>query len=252
MKKFYAFDTPEGILTAIYDAWADPVPNKEIEITLDSIEQMDMFMDCQRVIPSYERAMKVVETIQKRLGFQSYKMIEGALLASAKDKAQALFCMLQYAFKRNTDITNDLNNVYVMRIFELNRKSRYEAHLLTGFVRFDKLPNGVYFSTIGPVNDCLPLIADHFSERLNTEPLLIYDEKRERSVVYAPGNPWYFVEGKVTLPEKELLVQDQYKDLWKTYFDTMAIKERLNPICQRTHCPLHFRSYMTEFIHKSQ
>jgi len=246
MKIYYANDTPEGILTAIYEAWADSMPNHEIEIRLEENEQFDFFTTHVQVEASYEKAMKVVKTIQKRLGFQTWKMIEGALLANAKDKGQALFNMLRYGFTRNTDLTDDLSNEWVLRCFELNRKVRYEAHLLVGFVRFDQLVNGIYFSTIGPANDSLPLIADHFAERFNNQAFMIYDEKRKRSVVYAPGAPWYFVEGEIK-DSHSLMIQDGFSTLWKTYFDTIAIKERLNPICQRNHCPIHFRAYMNEF-----
>ena len=35
--------------------------------------------------------------------------------------------------------------------------------------------------------------------------------------------------------------------LWRGFCDTIAIKERLNPKCQRTNLPLRYRSDMTEF-----
>ena len=39
----------------------------------------------------------------------------------------------------------------------------------------------------------------------------------------------------------------QYRRLWKTFFDTIAIRERRNPRCQRSNMPLRYRSTMTEF-----
>ena len=38
-------DQPEAILTGIYDAWADPVPNREIRIQLAGSGQTELF--CQ-------------------------------------------------------------------------------------------------------------------------------------------------------------------------------------------------------------
>ena len=37
------------------------------------------------------------------------------------------------------------------------------------------------------------------------------------------------------------------QSLWRQFYDTIAIKERYNPRCQRTHMPLRYRDNMTEF-----
>lgn len=243
-------DRAEHILSAVYDAWADPHPNREIGIRLGGLSQFsftDSFVEAEN---SYEKAMKVLNSVKRKLGVTAEQEVLGILSADADDKADTLFRFLQYAFSvknKGRDVSFDMTVPSVMRAFELNRKARNEAHLMLGFTRFEKLANGVYFAKIGPVNDVLPLIADHFAERFNTQPFIIYDEKRRRSVVYQPGLNWYFVEGRVAMPGTGLTPSDDYERLWKIFFDTIAIKERMNPLCQRTHCPLHFRAYMTEF-----
>ena len=40
---------------------------------------------------------------------------------------------------------------------------------------------------------------------------------------------------------------DPFIDLWKDFFNTMGIKERENPQCQRNLMPLWYRKHMTEF-----
>ena len=250
MKIYCCEDRAESILSGIYDAWADPVPNREIRLLVGQEAQLSFLDELAAPDVTYEKAAKVMDSIGRKLGPEVLRYVEGALSASAADKADALFQFLQYAFPRAASarfLMNDLNAPEVMRVFELNRKSRNEAHLLLGFLRFAKLSDALYYAKIGPVNDVLPLIADHFAERFNTQAFLIYDEKRQKSVVYAPGTNWYFVEGEMNLPERELARRDGYEALWKTFFDTIAIKERLNPVCQRTHCPIHFRAYMNEF-----
>jgi len=248
MSKVYSCaDQPEAILTAIYDAWADPVPNREIRIEVGEAPQLSLFDEIVRVNPSYEKAEKVVLSVRKKLGRRVWEMTEGALLAAAPDKGDAVFSFLRCAFRKNRDVTEELSEPEVLRCFELNRKTRGEAHLLIGFVRFEKLSNGVFFSKIGPNNDVLPLIGDHFASRFNIQAFMIYDEKRKRSVVYAPGTEWYLLEGEIGIPEGAAAPEDRYSELWKRYFDVIAIKERMNPVCQRGLCPLHFRDYMTEF-----
>ncbi len=247
-KVFYCEDRPEAILTAIYDAWADSTPNREIRINLRSEAVQVSFVEIQiPVESSYEKAEKVLLSVSKRLGFRVHRLIEGALCAAENDKADAIFRFLQYAFSAGHDVSGEYGTPVVMRLFELDRKARRESHLMLGFTRFSILPGNIAFAKIGPVNDVLPLLADHFAERFNTQPFLIYDEKRHRSVVYTPGEKWYFLEGELDLSSQLPALADEYERLWKRYFDSVAIRERFNPVCQRTLCPLHFREYMIEF-----
>lgn len=54
------------------------------------------------------------------------------------------------------------------------------------------------------------------------------------------------------LEHLELAVPDdkelQYRRLWKTFFETVAIPERKNPRCQDTFLPKRYRGVMTEFL----
>ena len=38
----------------------------------------------------------------------------------------------------------------------------------------------------------------------------------------------------------------QYQELWRRYYDTIAIRERLNPKCRMTHCAKRFWNHMLE------
>ena len=40
---------------------------------------------------------------------------------------------------------------------------------------------------------------------------------------------------------------DEYTDLWKAFFDSIAIKERANEKCQMSHFPLWARKHAVEF-----
>ena len=39
----------------------------------------------------------------------------------------------------------------------------------------------------------------------------------------------------------------EYETLFKSFCETIAIKERENPVCQRGHLPLWYRPNMVEF-----
>ena len=105
-------------------------------------------------------------------------------------------------------------------------------------------------SVIRPKNNILTLVTPHFADRLSQEKFIIYDESRKLATFHLPGKPWILV--KVPKPEQGKLEdisvkEDEYRNLWKTFFDHIATKERFNPKLQRNNLPLRFRSNMTEF-----
>ena len=99
-----------------------------------------------------------------------------------------------------------------------------ELEKLRGFVRFSDY-SGVLGAEIQPKN------------RVRTHgELLLYSGGCSRivqadSLILAP-------------PDGQ---EAQYRKLWKTFFDTVAIEERCNTRCQNTFLPKRYRSVMTEF-----
>ena len=43
-------------------------------------------------------------------------------------------------------------------------------------------------------------------------------------------------------------VNEKYADLWKIFFNSIAVEERKNYKLQRGNLALHYRKYMTEFM----
>ena len=113
-------------------------------------------------------------------------------------------------------------------------------------------------SRIGPKNDIMTLLAPHFADRLPEENWVIYDENHKRAAVHPAGRSWFLVNQPLE-PEqensdrgwsrwlRERTDEETYEDMWRMFCDTIAIRERRNPVCQRTHLPLRFRPDMTEF-----
>jgi probable DNA metabolism protein len=42
------------------------------------------------------------------------------------------------------------------------------------------------------------------------------------------------------------VAEKEYQDLWKKYFETIAIKERTNPRCQKNFMPVRYWKNLTE------
>ena len=100
---------------------------------------------------------------------------------------------------------------------------------------------------IEPKNRVLPLLAPHFAARLNGEKVILYD-RTHREALFAAGFRWTIepVEDFHMGPAggEEL----EWRRLWKSFFNTIAIEGRTNPKCQSTHLPKRYRHVMTEFL----
>lgn len=105
-------------------------------------------------------------------------------------------------------------------------------------------------AVMAPKNDVLPLLADHFSNRMPEENWLIYDKGRRKAALHQMKTGWFILR-QADLQENDQISwntdQEEYQELWRIFHQSAAIRERENFRCQRTHLPLRYRPYMTEF-----
>ena len=94
------------------------------------------------------------------------------------------------------------------------------------------------------------MIIDHFNDRLHCENFLIYDVRRNIAYIHMNNNTTFFYNDY----NNELLKQlDDFSDnendiqnLWIRFYNTIAIKERVNYKCQINMLPLKYRKYLPE------
>jgi len=108
-----------------------------------------------------------------------------------------------------------------------------------------------------PDHYILPLIADHFADRLAGERWIIHDRKRGLAVVYdghqtdkdpfCAQRKWYITDfshnGQLPLTQRE----QYYQELWQLYFDKISIESRRNPRLQAQFVPYRYRNDLVEF-----
>ena len=285
MYTFICEDSPNGIFSGIYDAWDFKIkqnnmsckdnasalqhptasPNacshEDIHLVCHEPGNYQLFYEYIHVETSTEKADKVARTIQRRLGSEFYDTILNAILSivPAKkndiDKADAIYHTLVLGLNTSagTRAIHDLSNPYVHRLFTLSRATANEAHHLLGFLRFSELENGVLFSTIHPKNNALPILAEHFTDRLPQENFMIYDENRQLAAVHAAGKNFMLVDASGI--DQELLKhtsekETEYQKLWLTFFHQIAIQARINPKLQAQNIPKRFWGDTPEFAKK--
>lgn len=247
-------DSLEGIFSAVYIAWASRYGHDNIELeVLDMVEEYNLKLFSEYIIVENnpENASKVANSIKKKISPHAYQMVARAALSNDKRKANAIYHFLVRGFAFGAKVEDHLSDPYVQIIFELNRYVGNDAHLYTGFVRFAELDNGILFAKIEPKNNVLEIITPHFADRLSQENFMILDVKRKVAAVHKSNAAWILT----TISDEELDTllsvterKEKYEKLWKTFFESIAIKERENKTCQRNHVAMHYRKYMTEFM----
>ncbi len=243
-------DDFEAVLSAIYDAGTSGMKSREQRLELEGSREPELF--CRYVQTEKERrkAESVAEAVRKKLSPQVFRLLWEVSLSGDPEKGDVMYRFLVDGFREGPEIIHMLTIPSVWRMHELRRAVFSEAHLLTGFVRFGRLPEGVLAGRIGPKNDVLALLSEHFEDRLSGENWLLWDEKRDKAAAHRAGGETVLLRGiseQTGRKVREAGRQDPFAGLWKSFVDTVAIKERENRRCQMTHMPLRYREYMTEW-----
>lgn len=249
MTVFICGEEPEDIWCAVYDAWTSRLGHKHVRIEPEG-EDQELFCEYKQVQTDAEKVSKVVKSIQKKLSDDIFEIIYKAALSQDRFRADKIYRFLIYAFAVGPKVVTMLQIPAIYEIFQMNRHLEREYQHMLGFTRFSQMKERVLLAKIGPKNDLLMLLAEHFADRMPDEHWIIYDEHRKKAAVCQSGKGWVIVRPD---SEKWQEYMNWHSDeasveaLWKTFYQTIAIEERYNPRCQMNMLPLRFRSYMTEF-----
>lgn len=251
MRIFLCRDSIEGILSGVYDAWASRLGHGNVRLVLAGVGDMELFAEYEEVMPDRGKADKVLRTLRRRLCLEDFEAVYRAVLSADQEKADSIYRFIVLALHSERRILDNLEHPAIHHVFRMNRKTANEANRYLEFVRFRELYNGALFSEISPESQVLPLIGEHFANRLPLEHFLIYDNRHKLCLVHAAGKPWVLAEAdhieeleKIRLSEEESEIEKS----WQAFFDGIAIPERKNKALQQQFLPLKFRAYMTEKI----
>lgn len=131
----------------------------------------------------------------------------------------------------------------VREMHHLEQKVTFEAHRFLGILRFHSFKN-ILIGKIEPDHQILTLLAYHFVDRLKNEDFIILDERHKKALVYEKQMLRLVYLDKIPHLKFEI---DEYENLWKIYFDHIAIEDRQNPKLQQHFVPLKYRKNMIEF-----
>ena len=188
-------------------------------------------------------------------------MLYVSWLSEMPELNNALFQYICKVFRQQEgtpSIERNFADPDVLAVTNIARKVLHEQLRMKQFVRFQKAKDGTYLAVIAPDYNVLPLITDHFADRFNDQPWLIYDAKRHYGYYYdgngVPSRITFADESAVTFSltdgrlNDDVLSGDDHllQELWRTYFKAICIKERKNPKKQLQDMPRRYWKYLTE------
>jgi len=178
----YLFDgTMDGLLTAVFDAFSLKEQPEEL---LTEGDALPLF--CERtyqVTTDEEKARRVWTGLEKKLTREAMKLISVSWLSELKELNTPLFRYVCKVFRQG-DVSRNFADTDVLTVTNIARRVLHEQLRMKQFIRFQKAKDGTYLAVVSPDHDVLPLITDHFSDRFNDQPWLIYDAKRHYGFYY--------------------------------------------------------------------
>lgn len=197
-------------------------------------------------------AQRVQSRLIQRLGRKGMLFVTQGFLTTLDHKERRLCALIDLGLRDGPGLERRLDNDQVLQVGKAVRHLQRECELLTGFVRFADC-GGVLAAAISPKNQVLPILRVHFCDRLAEERFLIVDKTHSQLLLHQPGpedrgrGRWAIVEaGDFTIPSPGA-EEGAWQDLWRRFYDTLAIPDRYNPKCRQSHMPKRYWGNMTEF-----
>lgn len=253
MTLFIYDHTFDGILSCIFYAYEHKTFPDAI---LSDADQRPLFIDEWHHIETDEKkSQRVWTALERKLSKSAQNMVLLVWLSELPETEMLLFGYFRKIIDNQHGFEMNFGDSDVLRVKEIAWKVNGEAEKIRQFVRFQKTKDGIFFAPISAQYNVLALVAPHFQSRYPDQPWIIYDTARNfglyydthslQEVTFSLQDLKSFKSRKL---ENEKLSETEiyYEDLWKEYFETIAIKERFNPKLQRQHMPKRFWKYLTE------
>ncbi len=191
-----------------------------------------------------EKAAKVQQSIPRRICQRAEEIVHCVFLSHTPQKELALLRFLLLGYQLGAQAPWMLAHEDVKPVLAAEHHLLGEVHLLKGFIRFSDY-GGVLTATITPKNFVLPFLVEHFTMRYSEEDFMIFDKAHKAALIYENRQSRIVPLEGVDFPEADE-GEERYRAMWKQFYHTIAIKERTNHKCRRTHMPKRYWENMLE------
>lgn len=244
--------TFEGLLTCLFDAYfRKTFPS----LLLAEGEPPPLFYDEEVTIyTDEEKSNRVWKGLQRKLSSSALSVVTMAWLSELPGIDRVLFRYMRKAIDAPSSIELNFGDPDVLEVSKVWKKVSNERHRVIQFARLQKTADGTYFAAFEPLYNVLPVAIGYFKDRFANQKWLVYDIKREYGYYYdrKEVTEVRFEEKETHLLSgilsEDLMSHDEklFQQLWKEYFQSITIRERINPKLHRQNLPVRFWKYLTE------
>ncbi|MCG2419518.1 TIGR03915 family putative DNA repair protein [Aequorivita sp. F47161] len=241
----------EGLLSAVFYVYEYKLDT--VSIVKREHAQASFFDTEEEVLTNLEKANRVWKGLSKKISAQGKKKLYKAYLSEITTIENTILYYIRRALNSENNIEKDFTDQQILEISKVSKKVDREKHRMDAFIRFRLTKDEMYFATIEPDFNVLPLNLDHFRKRYADQKWLIYDLKRKYGLYYNLAHvqtvtlnitPTINDETSALayFSSEELLFQE----LWGNYFKSSNIASRKNMKLHIKHIPKRYWKYLSE------
>lgn len=234
-----------GLLSALFEAHAmKPSPD---EVYLCPPAQQLLIAQYIHIATDMERAGRIERAIREKLSPTTIHHVQMVASSAVPEAGTLLFRYLQLGWKVGKALDDHLVRPEVMDVIKLSRHVGWEINKLLGMARFNESDGGVLYCVLEPDHDIVPMLAPHFETRMPMENWVIHDITHGTAALHRPGES-RIVRGAFSA--QAMPQEDEYEDLWRAFYDAIAIKERVSAKRRRALMPKRYWKHLPEVTPK--
>jgi len=239
----YAYDGSfEGLLCCVYESYYQ----KELPVLIfNHSETQATLFEVKEIVTNSDHAQRVEASIATRISHEALRLVRLCYYSKLENREIHILNFLRMGYTIGYTVTNMLADDTVRTIVQTAKNVGGESHFYKEFLRFSEY-NGTLVAIIEPKNFVLPMIVHHYCDRFPSEQFLIYDETHKYALIYQ-NRESAIVKLEHFEPPEACENEEKYRELWRSFYDTIAIESRINPKLRMNNMPKRYWKHLTEF-----
>ena len=249
----YTYDgTLDGLLSAIFNVFERK--DRDVRLVDKKYFEVSLFDEAVNITTEKEKSERVWKKVTEIIPKAWRRKLYCCWLSEDASGHEALFNTLVKIFTLGGKYISNYGDQDIMIVSQWARSVEREKHRMEAFIRFEKSMDGMFFCSIEPDFNVLPLIVKFFKNRFADQEWLIYDTKRNYGILYDLKKVHEVILSREEIKQNSNLpsqsVHDpeeiKYQTLWKDYFKSTNIVARKNMKLHIRHVPKRYWRFLTE------
>lgn len=240
----------DAMLSCIYEAWSSGKGHRNIQLLLEPVDQTTLFDEYIYVEADADKVEKVMNAVNRKISTYFYQQLVYTSMAYEADVLDNMYRCMILGFAYGPSALEMVQFREVMRNQEIRKRLGREVNRFQEVMRFHQVDGRAYVAHFEPKSRIAEALGPIFQDRMPSEDWMIIDDVHREAVVH-PKDAGYYLRRLSEEEYQRLLeteqVNDEYTNMWRAFFKTIAIEERKNEKCQKNMFPLWSRKHAVEF-----